>query len=230
MQGPVLMAKNLTKRYRQGETWIEALKGFSYDFPPGVTAVVGPSGSGKTTLLNLLAGFDTPSEGEVYLAGNPMHALGEDDRAGVRLAHAGFVFQNWNLLPTLTALENVAFPMLLKGVPSKERTERARALLAEVGLAHREDHFPRQLSGGEQQRVAIARALALDPLMLFADEPTGNLDSAAGSRVLELLLRQAQGERRVVLVTHDLEIAARAERILKLKDGELIEVAEKPTH
>jgi len=224
MQGPVLKAQNLTKRYRQGETWIEALKGFSYDFPPGVTAVVGPSGSGKTTLLNLLAGFDTPTEGEVYLAGNPMHALGEDDRAGVRLAHAGFVFQNWNLLPTLTALENVAFPMLLKGVPAKERTERARALLAEVGLAHREDHFPRQLSGGEQQRVAIARALALDPLVLFADEPTGNLDSAAGSRVLELLLRQAQGERRVVLVTHDLEIAARADRILRLKDGELVGV------
>ena len=226
MKKPILKAKNLTKRYRQGEAWVWALKGFSYDFPPGVTAVVGPSGSGKTTLLNLLAGFDTPTEGEVYLAGNPMHALGEDERAGVRLAHAGFVFQSWNLLPTLTALENVAFPMLLKGVPSKERSERARALLAEVGLAHRQDHFPRQLSGGEQQRVAIARALALDPLVLFADEPTGNLDSAAGNRVLELLLRQAQGERRVVLVTHDLEIAARAERILRLKDGELVGVSE----
>jgi len=226
MKEPILQAKNLTKRYRQGEAWIEALKGFSYDFPPGVTAVVGPSGSGKTTLLNLLAGFDTPSEGEVYLAGNPLHALGEDDRAGVRLLHAGFVFQSWNLLPTLTALENVAFPMLLKGVPARERTERARALLAEVGLSHREDHFPRQLSGGEQQRVAIARALALDPLVLFADEPTGNLDSAAGSRVLELLVRQAQGERRVVLVTHDPEVAARAERILRLKDGALIEISE----
>ncbi len=228
MKKPILQAKNLTKRYRQGEAWIEALKGFSYDFPPGVTAVVGPSGSGKTTLLNLLAGFDTPTEGEVYLAGNPLHALGEDDRAGVRLLHAGFVFQSWNLLPTLTALENVAFPMLLKGVPAKERTERARALLAEVGLSHREDHFPRQLSGGEQQRVAIARALALDPLVLFADEPTGNLDSAAGSRVLELLVRQAQGERRVVLVTHDPEVAARAERILRLKDGALIEIQERP--
>ncbi len=228
MKKPILQAKNLTKRYRQGEVWIEALKGFTYDFPPGVTAVVGPSGSGKTTLLNLLAGFDTPTEGETYLAGNPLHALGEDERAGVRLLHAGFVFQSWNLLPTLTALENVAFPMLLKGVPAKERTERARALLAEVGLSHREDHFPRQLSGGEQQRVAIARALALDPLVLFADEPTGNLDSAAGSRVLELLLRQARGERRVVLVTHDPEVAARAERILKLKDGVLIEVQARP--
>ncbi len=228
MQKPILQAKNLTKRYRQGEAWIEALKGFTYDFPPGVTAVVGPSGSGKTTLLNLLAGFDTPTEGEAYLAGNPLHALGEDERAGVRLLHAGFVFQSWNLLPTLTALENVAFPMLLKGVPAKARTERARALLAEVGLSHREDHFPRQLSGGEQQRVAIARALALDPLVLFADEPTGNLDSAAGKRVLELLLRQARGERRVVLVTHDPEVAARAERILRLKDGALIEIQERP--
>ena len=228
MQKPILQAKNLTKRYRQGEAWIEALKGFSYDFPPGITAVVGPSGSGKTTLLNLLAGFDTPTEGEVYLAGNPLHALGEDARAGVRLLHAGFVFQSWNLLPTLTALENVAFPMLLKGVPARERHERARALLAEVGLSHREGHFPRQLSGGEQQRVAIARALALDPLVLFADEPTGNLDSASGKRVLELLLRQAQGERRVVLVTHDPEVAARADRILRLKDGALIEIQEGP--
>ncbi len=228
MQKPILQAKNLTKRYRQGEAWIEALKGFSYDFPPGITAVVGPSGSGKTTLLNLLAGFDTPTEGEVYLAGNPLHALGEDARAGVRLLHAGFVFQSWNLLPTLTALENVAFPMLLKGVSARERHERARALLAEVGLSHREGHFPRQLSGGEQQRVAIARALALDPLVLFADEPTGNLDSASGKRVLELLLRQAQGERRVVLVTHDPEVAARADRILRLKDGALIEIQEGP--
>ncbi len=226
MEASVLRAKNLTKRYRQGETWIEALKGFTYDFPPGVTAVVGPSGSGKTTLLNLLAGFDTPSEGEVHLAGHPLHALGEDERAGVRLAHAGFVFQSWNLLPTLTALENVAFPLLLKGVPRRERTERAQALLAEVGLERRAGHFPNQLSGGEQQRVAIARALALDPLVLFADEPTGNLDSAAGSRVLELLVRQAQGERRVVLVTHEPEIAARAHRILKIRDGRLVEVRE----
>ncbi len=224
----VLRARNLTKRYRQGEVWIDALKGFTYDFPPGVTAVVGPSGSGKTTLLNLLAGFDRPTAGEVFLAGHPLHALGEDERAGVRLTSAGFVFQSWNLLPTLSALENVAFPLLLKGIPRRERNERARALLAEVGLEHRSTHYPNQLSGGEQQRVAIARALALDPLVLFADEPTGNLDSAAGERVLELLLAQARGNRRVVLVTHDLEIAARAHRILRLKDGALIEIQERP--
>jgi len=224
----VLYAAQLGKRYRQGEVWIDALKDFTFDFPPGVTAVVGPSGSGKTTLLNLLAGFDRPSAGEVYLAGRPLHALGEDERAGVRLAHAGFVFQSWNLLPTLSALENVAFPLLLKGVPPRERNRRARALLDEVGLGHRASHFPHQLSGGEQQRVAIARALALDPLVLFADEPTGNLDSAAGERVLELLLGQARGRRRVVLVTHDLEIAARAHRILRLKDGRLVEVRASP--
>ncbi len=224
----VLYAAHLGKRYRQGEVWIDALKDFTFDFPPGVTAVVGPSGSGKTTLLNLLAGFDRPSAGEVYLAGRPLHALGEDERAGVRLAHAGFVFQSWNLLPTLSALENVAFPLLLKGVPPRERNRRARALLDEVGLGHRASHFPHQLSGGEQQRVAIARALALDPLVLFADEPTGNLDSAAGERVLELLLGQARGRRRVVLVTHDLEIAARAHRILRLKDGRLVEVRASP--
>ena len=224
METPILRAKNLTKRYRQGETWIEALKGFTYDFPPGVTAVVGPSGSGKTTLLNLLAGFDTPSSGEVYLAGNPLHALGEDQRAGVRLDHAGFVFQSWNLLPTLSALENVAFPLLLKGAPRRERMERARALLAEVGLEHRAGHFPNQLSGGEQQRVAIARALVLEPEVLFADEPTGNLDTKTGARVLELLFRLAQGGRRLLLVTHDLEIAAMADRVLHLRDGELVGV------
>ncbi|HGY08497.1 MAG TPA: ABC transporter ATP-binding protein [Oceanithermus profundus] len=222
----MLRAANLSKRYRQGTALVTALEGFSYDFPPGATAVVGPSGSGKTTLLNLLAGFDLPSEGEVELGGARLDRLGEDERAGVRLNHAGFVFQSWNLLPTLTALENVAFPLLLAGVSPQERRARALGLLEQVGLAARADHRPNQLSGGEQQRVAIARALALEPAVLFADEPTGNLDSASGHRVLDLLLEHAVGERRLVLVTHDLEIAARAERVLHLRDGRLIKVEE----
>ncbi|WP_457630410.1 ABC transporter ATP-binding protein [Oceanithermus sp.] len=223
----MLRARKLTKRYRQGEATITALDGFSYDFPPGATAVVGPSGSGKTTLLNLLAGFDRPSAGSVELAGVRIDELDEDDRAGVRLQHAGFVFQSWNLLPTLSALENVAFPLLLAGVPRGERERRALGLLERVGLAGRANHRPNQLSGGEQQRVAIARALALEPAVLFADEPTGNLDSAAGRMVLDLLLEHAVGERRLVLVTHDLQVASRAERILHLRDGRLIDVEEK---
>lgn len=224
---PVLKAENLKKRYRQGEVWVEALKGFSYEFPPGSTAIVGPSGSGKTTLLNLLAGFDLPTEGRVFLAGTELSRLDEDARARMRLLHAGFVFQNYNLLPTLTALENVMFPMLLRGVPAAERRARAKALLAAVGLAHRADHRPSQLSGGEQQRVAIARALVLEPLVLFADEPTGNLDTKTGAKVLELLLGLAEGERRLVLVTHDPAIAAEADRVLYLRDGELVRVEAK---
>lgn len=223
----MLRARNLTKRYRQGTVTVTALEEFSYDFPPGPTAVVGPSGSGKTTLLNLLAGFDLPTEGTVELGGQRLETLGEDERAGVRLKQAGFVFQSWNLLPTLSALENVAFPLLLAGAPAPQRRARALELLERMGLADRAQHLPNQLSGGEQQRVAIARALALEPAVLFADEPTGNLDSASGHKVLDLLLEHAGDERRLVLVTHDLEIAARAGRVLHLRDGRLIEVEER---
>ena len=222
----MLRAEHLSKHYRQGEATITALADFTYDFPPGATAVVGPSGSGKTTLLNLLAGFDRPSTGSVELAATKLETLDEDGRADVRLRHAGFVFQSWNLLPTLTALENVSFPLLLAGVGRSERNQRALSLLEKMGLAARADHRPNQLSGGEQQRVAIARALALEPAVLFADEPTGNLDSAAGAQVLDLLLEHASGERRLVLVTHDLQIAARAQRVLHLRDGRLTKIEE----
>lgn len=216
-----LRAENLTKRYRQGEKEVVALSGFTYAFPPGATAVVGPSGSGKTTLLNLLAGFDPPTEGGVYLGETPLHRLSEDERAGVRLKHMGFVFQQWNLIPTLTALENVAFPLLLAGWPRRARLARAAELLERVGLEARLHHLPSRLSGGEQQRVALARALALDPPILFADEPTGNLDLESREQVADLLF--ALGEARtLVLVTHDLELAQRAERILHLKGGRLV--------
>jgi putative ABC transport system ATP-binding protein len=176
--------------------------------------------------LNLLAGFDVPSEGEVRMGSIPLSALTEDGRSEVRLKYMGFVFQQWNLIPTLTALENVAFPMMLAGVSPKERTARAAALLEAVGLGQRARHLPSKLSGGEQQRVAIARALALNPPILFADEPTGNLDSASGARVVELLLQQAQEGRTVILVTHDLELARKADRILRLRDGRLVEIEE----
>ncbi|WP_135257582.1 ABC transporter ATP-binding protein [Thermus caldilimi] len=217
----MLRAENLAKRYRQGDREVVALEGFTYAFPPGATAVVGPSGSGKTTLLNLLAGFDLPTEGGVYMEETPLHRLSEDARAEVRLRHMGFVFQQWNLIPTLTAWENVAFPLLLAGLPPKARKERALGLLERVGLLARAHHLPSRLSGGEQQRVALARALALNPPVLFADEPTGNLDAESREQVASLLF-EAGRERTLILVTHDLELASRAERILYLKGGRLV--------
>ncbi|GAA6748311.1 ABC transporter ATP-binding protein [Thermus thalpophilus] len=226
----MLRAENLTKRYRQGEKEVVALEGFTYTFPRGATAIVGPSGSGKTTLLNLLAGLDLPTEGGVYLGEIPLHRLSEDERSEARLKHMGFVFQQWNLIPTLTAWENVAFPLLLAGWPPAKRRARALALLEGVGLSQRAHHLPNRLSGGEQQRVALARALALDPPILFADEPTGNLDAESKEQVAALLF-QAGKERTLILVTHDLELAARAERALYLKGGSLVrEEVLKVTH
>lgn len=219
----MLQASNLSKRYKQGDIDVVALDSFSHTFAPGLSAIVGPSGSGKTTLLNLLAGFDVPTEGEVRLGEQVISKLAEDQRSEVRLKKMGFVFQQWNLIPTLTALENVAFPMMLSGLGLKERNQRAGQLLDSVGLGKRMHHLPNKLSGGEQQRVAIARSLALNPPILFADEPTGNLDSASGAKVVEMLMSQAQGGRAVILVTHDLNLARKAERILYLRDGRLVQ-------
>ncbi len=219
----MLRAERLSKRYRQGEKEVVALEGFTHAFAPGITAVVGPSGSGKTTLLNLLAGLDLPTEGGVYLGETPLHRLSEDERAQVRLRSMGFVFQQWNLIPTLTAWENVAFPMLLAGLPPRLRRARAYTLLEKVGLGHRLHHSPNRLSGGEQQRVAIARALALSPKVVFADEPTGNLDAESREMVMDLLFTAARAEGlTLVLVTHDPELARRADRILYLKGGRLV--------
>ncbi len=218
----MLEALNLHKQFHQGETDIAAVDHFSYRFPPGLSAIVGPSGSGKTTLLNLLAGFDVPSQGEVHLDATVLSRQSEDARSELRLRYMGFVFQQWNLIPTLTALENVAFPMMLSGKGLRERQERAMSLLRAMGMDNRAHHLPFKLSGGEQQRVAIARALALNPPILFADEPTGNLDSVSGGKVVELLLAQAKEGRTVILVTHDLELAHKAERILYLRDGRLV--------
>jgi putative ABC transport system ATP-binding protein len=219
----MLQAISLTKSYHQGEIDVVALDAFTHTFGPGLTSIVGPSGSGKTTLLNLLAGFDVPTSGEVRLGEVVLSHLAEDQRSEVRLRQMGFVFQQWNLIPTLTALENVAFPMMLSGKTLRERNQRATALLEKVGLARRMNHLPNKLSGGEQQRVAIARSMALNPPILFADEPTGNLDSASGARVVELLLQQASEGRAVILVTHDRELARKASQILYLRDGCLIE-------
>jgi putative ABC transport system ATP-binding protein len=222
----MLVARDLTKEFQSGSHRLAVLKRVSFSIPQGAfVAIVGPSGSGKTTLLGLLAGLDTPSAGSVILDGADLTAMSEDQRARLRGEKVGFIFQSFQLIPTLTAIENVQVPLELRGESGAEM--RARELLVRVGLADRTHHFPTQLSGGEQQRVAIARAFANNPRILFADEPTGNLDGGTGARIVELLeqLNRESGST-VVLVTHDLQLAARTGRIIRLRDGEIVEDAE----
>jgi putative ABC transport system ATP-binding protein len=220
----MLEARSLAKEYpgAAGSRPLTVLHDVSFTVPDGAfVAIVGPSGSGKTTLLGLLAGLDTPSRGDVVLDGTALGALDEDSRARLRGQKVGFVFQSFQLVPTLTALENVQVPLELRG--DDDAAPRARDLLDRVGLGGRHGHFPTQLSGGEQQRVAIARAFANRPRILFADEPTGNLDAATGARIVELLeaLNRESGAT-IVLVTHDQGLAARASRVIRLDDGAVI--------
>jgi len=218
----MLQAVRLTKEYQSGEQRLAVLRDVSFSVPDGAfVAIVGPSGSGKTTLLGLLAGLDVPSSGTVLLDGTDLARLSEDKRAQLRGAKVGFVFQSFQLIPTLTALENVQVPLELRG--DDGAPARARELLARVGLADRAHHFPNQLSGGEQQRVAIARAFSNAPTLLFADEPTGNLDSDTGHHIVELLetLNRESGTT-IVLVTHDLALARRAQRVIRLADGAVV--------
>jgi putative ABC transport system ATP-binding protein len=215
----MLEARSLTKEYPSGDQRLTVLRDVSFVIPDGArVAIVGPSGSGKTTLLGLLAGLDTPTSGNVLLDGEDLGALGEDDRARIRGQKVGFVFQSFQLIPSLSAQENVQVPLELRG--ERDAGSRARELLARVGLAGRGHHLPTQLSGGEQQRVAIARAFVNRPKLLFADEPTGNLDAATGQRIIELLdsLNRDAGTT-IVLVTHDTALAERTQRIIRLRDG-----------
>ena len=219
----MLAVRNLTKEYRSGGGALAVLRNVSFDIAAGETlAIVGPSGSGKTTLLGLLAGLDTPTTGMVLLDGANLGTLDEDARARLRGDKVGFVFQSFQLVPTLTALENVQVPLELRGI--RDSDARARDLLERVGLGNRTHHFPTQLSGGEQQRVAIARAFVNRPRVLFADEPTGNLDGATGARIVELLeqLNREDGTT-IVLVTHDPVLATRLGRSIRLADGLVIE-------
>ena len=225
----MLELENLTKTYPSGEETVTALHHVSYTFSPGLTAVVGPSGSGKSTLLNLMAGFDVPTGGKVLVDGQNLADLTEAERATLRLRNFGFVFQSYNLVAILSALENVEFPLTLLGVPPRERRARALALLREVGLERRARHYPTQLSGGEQQRVAIARALVTDPGIILADEPTGNLDTRTGAQILELLVAPARVGKTVVLITHDPDVAARAHHVLHIRDGVLEQVEHVPS-
>ena len=219
----ILQADNITKVYRSGDKSLTVLDHVSFAVSEGESlAIIGPSGSGKTTLLGLCAGLDTATSGTLSILGYKLDAMGEDDRAYIRNQYVGFVFQNFQLLSTLTALENVMVPMELRG--ERNVTAKARELLARVGLGERFHHYPTQLSGGEQQRVAIARAFMNDPRILFADEPTGNLDEENAHHVTQLLfeMNKEQGTT-LVLVTHNFELARRTQRILRMKGGKLVE-------
>jgi putative ABC transport system ATP-binding protein len=218
----MLVARELSKEYRSGENTLAVLRDVSFSIPQGAfVAIVGPSGSGKTTLLGLMAGLDTPSHGKVLLDNADLTAMDEDQRARLRGEKVGFVFQSFQLISTLTAIENVQVPLELRG--ESGAGDRARELLQRVGLADRLHHFPTQLSGGEQQRVAIARAFANAPRILFADEPTGNLDSDTGSHIVELLeALNRESKTTIILVTHDHALAARAQRIIRLSDGRVV--------
>jgi putative ABC transport system ATP-binding protein len=218
----ILDIQHLTKTYDSGERHLTVLHDVNFTLHAGDTcSIVGPSGSGKTTLLGLCAGLDRASSGSVILNGVKLDNLNEDERAQIRNKYVGFVFQNFQLIPTLTALENVMVPLELRGERNVQK--QAMELLSRVGLADRADHYPTQLSGGEQQRVSIARAFSNRPTILFADEPTGNLDDETGTRVEQLLfdLNREAGTT-LVLVTHDLELAERTNRIIRIKGGHIV--------
>ena len=219
---PAIAARDLSRRYGDGDTAVDALRGISLDISPGeLTAVMGPSGSGKSTLMHLLAGLDRPTAGTVTIAGQEITTMGDTELTKLRREHIGFVFQFFNLLPMLTAEENVVLPLAIAGrTPDKQFLAQ---LLAGVGLAERRKHRPSELSGGQQQRVAVARALVTQPTVLFADEPTGNLDSTTGAEILKLL-RASVDERgqTIVMVTHDPRATAVADRVLHLEDGSIV--------
>lgn len=218
----ILRAENLTKTYQSGGRTLTVLNSVSFEIQAGDTfSIVGPSGSGKTTLLGLCAGLDRASSGSIYLNDIKLDTLSEDERAAVRNQYVGFIFQNFQLLPTLTALENVMVPLELRGEKRVEKT--AQELLERVGLGARSHHYPMQLSGGEQQRVSLARAFANRPKILFADEPTGNLDTDTSATVVDLIFElNREAGTTLVLVTHDLELASRTQRIIRIKGGNLV--------
>jgi len=221
MNDPVITAKGLVKEYGNGATLVKALRGVDLDIPNGsFTCIVGPSGHGKSTLMHLLGGLDHPTSGTVVIDGQDMFRLGNKELAGLRAKKIGFVFQFFNLLQSLTAMENIETALMLAGVPEKEQKTRAKELLDMVGLGEKANAKPGQLSGGQQQRVAIARALANDPPVLLMDEPTGNLDSEAEAEVMNVLETLNRQGKTVIFVTHSNEIASRADIIVHVRDGQ----------
>jgi putative ABC transport system ATP-binding protein len=220
--GTIIRMDNIRKVYDTGKVKVEALKGIDLDIHPGeFVAIVGPSGSGKSTLMNLLGCLDTPTEGTYEIGGDNVAGVTRDQLAEIRNRRVGFVFQSFNLLPHLTALENVELPMLFGGIAPKVRRERAAELLEKVGLGDRLDHKPTELSGGQMQRVAIARALAMDPDILLADEPTGNLDTTSGTDIMSIFTELWKSGRTLVIITHDPALARRASRRVEIRDGRI---------
>ena len=221
---PLIEVRGIRKEYPLGDETVVALKGINLNIMRGeICCIFGTSGSGKSTFLNQLAGMEKPTRGIVRIGGVPVSQLDENRLAAFRQRHVGFVFQSYNLLPHLTATENVALPLMFRGVPRKEREEAARKMLCRVGLSHRLDHFPRQMSGGQQQRVGIARAFIARPDVVFADEPTGNLDSKTTVEIMEMICAFSRKyHQTIILVTHDPEMAAYADRIVRLIDGEIV--------
>ncbi len=221
---PAIEAVDVSRTYQLDGVSVQALRGVSLTVQPGdYVALVGPSGSGKSTLMHLLGGLDRPTGGRLVIGGRDVNALAPPEMATLRNETIGFVFQAFHLLPRTSAVENVALPLVYRGVSARQRRERAAAMLGRVGLGHRLDHRPNQMSGGEQQRVAIARALVTEPTVLLADEPTGNLDSVTGAAVLELLEQlNAESGVALVMVTHDQEVAARAQRRITMRDGVVV--------
>ena len=221
---PIIEVRGLRKEYPIGDETVVALKKIDLNVMRGeICCIFGTSGSGKSTLLNQLAGMERPTRGEVYIGGVPISKLSENQLASFRQKHLGFVFQSYNLLPSLTAAENVAMPLMFRGVPKAQREAAARKLLCRVGLSHRLDHFPNQMSGGQQQRAGIARAFIARPDVVFADEPTGNLDSKTTVEIMNMICGFARDfHQTIILVTHDPEMASYADRIVTLIDGEIV--------
>ena len=220
----IIQAQKVRKIYRSGQLRVEALRNVDMAVAPGeMVAIMGPSGCGKTTLLNCLAGLDTIDEGDIFIQGDNLRDLSDNDRTAYRARHMGFVFQDFNLLPMLSAVENVELPMLVSGVSSRKARKRALEMLDRVGLAGRAQHRPAELSGGQRQRVTIARALINEPAIIWADEPTGNLDSEAANDVMDLLCRfNSELGQTLVVVTHALEVGQRANRIIRMQDGSIV--------
>jgi putative ABC transport system ATP-binding protein len=221
---PLVVVEDVTKEYRRDEIVIPVLTGMNLQLEAGdYMALMGPSGSGKSTLLNLIAGLDKPTSGQVYVCGQDLGNTSEGELAKWRSRHIGFIFQMYNLIPVLTAYENVELPLTLTPLRRHQRAEQVRTALEVVGLSDRMDHYPRQLSGGQEQRVSIARAIATDPTLLVADEPTGDLDVKSGGEILDLMSRlNEEFEKTIIMVTHDPQAAKRAKRTLRLDDGVLV--------
>lgn len=221
---PLIKVKNLIKEYSAGDDTVKALNNVSFEIMPGeICCIFGTSGSGKSTLLNQLAGLEAPTSGDILIGNIPISRLSENDLAIFRQRYLGFIFQSYNLLETMTALENTALPLIFKGIDKKTREQQAKAILDIVGLSHRLNHYPSQMSGGQQQRVGIARAFITKPKIIFADEPTGNLDTKTTIEVMEMIKNFAQKyNQTIILVTHEPELANYATRVITLADGKII--------